>query len=423
MLVNPPLWTQNGTYSAEQDRSLIEAMVRTEGVVNTTSMVPTVITNSRQVSIGAGGAYVKGDYATSGGRGMYFIYNNGSHEVTLPVAETQPRYDLVVLRIYDSAVSGSVNEGRFEVVRGTPASSPRIPSTPSTAIPIAAVLSPAGSTQLQTNNLSDQRTVAQSNGTVVGNVDSGQSTRLNQLATPGSPVLITTKENPSQLYISTGSGFQSVGSSTVINQQSDLPSSAPDGVIYTSKKDGRTYQRRDNIWKFFNGWGPFITVGRTDKRTYLGPYVGSLLVNGPSNYNWGDEPLKSSSDYSTYFSLLRGTNAQEQADGAKAGGVTIKRPGKYHVEMKFRLYGKSSNTHVRSRLQNIGASPNFTSVDNQENFGVITKDEEYYVHSNSTVILQEPGSKEYTKLVPFIRTSKPVDLQVCVMRVELEYEF
>ncbi len=64
MLINPPTWTQNGSYTAEQDRRLIGAIVRTEGVANASSMVPTVVSNSRQVSISAGGAYINGDYAT-----------------------------------------------------------------------------------------------------------------------------------------------------------------------------------------------------------------------------------------------------------------------------------------------------------------------------------------------------------------------
>jgi len=130
MLINPPTWTQNGTYTAEQDRRLVGALVRTEGVVNISSMVPKVISGSRQVSISDGGAYIHGDYAQAGGGGTYFVYNDGAHEVAIPVAGTLDRYDLIVLRIYDSAVSGSVNEARFDVVSGTPASSPRNPAVP-----------------------------------------------------------------------------------------------------------------------------------------------------------------------------------------------------------------------------------------------------------------------------------------------------
>ena len=66
MLINPPTWTQNGSYTAEQDRRLIGAIVRTEGIANASSMVPTVVSNSRQISISAGGAYVNGDYAQTG---------------------------------------------------------------------------------------------------------------------------------------------------------------------------------------------------------------------------------------------------------------------------------------------------------------------------------------------------------------------
>src|SRR5699024_1098101 len=174
-------------------------------------------------------------------------------------------------RIYDSAVSGSVNEARFDVVSGTPASSPRIPAVPRSSIPIAAVKVNAGATQLWLASLTDQRVIAQMNGTVTGNVPNVQQTKLNQLASPSNPILITPESSPADLQISTGGGFSSIGSSQVYYKRSEFPKTATEGTIATSRYEGRTYQMREGRWMFFSGWGPYVSVGRTaDDTSHLG---------------------------------------------------------------------------------------------------------------------------------------------------------
>lgn len=421
MLINPPTWTQNGTYTAEQDRRLIGAIVRTEGVANSSSMVPTVVSNTRQVSISAGGAYINGDYAQTGagGGGMYFSYNDGAFEIALPVSGSIARYDLIVLRVYDSAVSGSVNEARFEVVTGTPSASPRIPSVPRSAIAIAAVKINPGTTQIQPSDLSDQRTIAQLNGTVTGNVTSTQATRLNQLASPTNPVLITQAGSPNDLRISTGSGFRSVGGSDTYAGMGDLPKSATEGTIATHTATGRTYQYRDNSWKMFSGWGPYITVGRTADYAHTGPYVGGLILNAGSPTSWGNEAPKSSGDYSSYFTIASGTSGSSLA---KAGGINFKRPGKYHVELRYQVIGRVNGTGIRSRLSAPGVSQ-FTAADNQENYVLLGKGQEHTISTSGTIIVSNTSGSTHGMLVPWLRTTAAVTLSTLLLRVEMEYEF
>ena len=419
MLINPPTWTQNGTYTAEQDRQLVGAIVRTEGVANPNGMVPKVITNSRQVSISAGGAYIAGDYAQSGGGGMYFVYNDGAYEVALPVAGSLPRYDLVVLRIYDSAVSGSVNEARFDVVSGTPAASPRVPAVPRSSIAIGAVKINPGAAQLQLNDMADQRTVAQINGTVTGSVNTYMASRLDKVATPSSPVLITRAGSANDLQISTGGGFHSIGGSDVYNTWSNLPKSATVGTIATVGSNGRTYQYRDGKWKIFTGWGPYVSIGKTADTSHLGPYVGGLLLNAGSPSSWGNEVPKSSSDYSTYFSVVKGTAGTTLS---RAGGITFKRPGKYHVEMRYQVIGRVNGTAIRSRMAGPGISQ-FSAIDNQENYVLLGKGQEHTLTTSGTIIVSNTGAATHGKLVPWIRTSAAVTLSTVLMRVEMEYEF
>lgn len=419
MLINPPTWTQNGAYTAEQDRQLIGAIVRTEGVANANGMVPRVVTNSRQVSISAGGAYIAGDYAQSGGGGMYFVYNDGAYEVALPVAGSLPRYDLVVLRIYDSAVSGSVNEARFDVVSGTPAASPRVPAVPRSSIAIGAVKVNPGAAQLQLNDLADQRVVAQINGTVTGNVNTYMANRLDQVATPASPVLITRTGAADDLQISTGGGFHSVGGSDIYHTITAMPKSATEGTIATDMNSGRTYQYREGMWKMFIGWGPYTTIGSTADTAHTGPYVGNLILNAGASASWGNETPKSSPDYSTYYSLVKGTSGSTLS---RAGGITFKRPGKYHVEMRYQVIGRVNGTGVRSRMAGPGISQ-FTAADNQENYVLLGKGQEHTITTSGTIIVSNTGASTHGKLVPWIKTTAAVTLSTVLMRVEMEYEF
>lgn len=421
MLINPPIWTQNGRYTAEHDRRLIGGLVRSEGVADTTSMRATAVSNSRQVSIGAGGAYINGDYDQAGGGGMYFGYNDGAHEVAIPVPGSSARYDLIVLRVYDSAVSGSTNEVRFDVITGTESTSPRIPAVPRSAIAICAVRTAPGATVVRDIDIADQRTVAQLNGGVTGNVDYTQQTKLNQVASPSNPILITRDNDPNTLQLSTGGGFQTIGGSQVYYQESEVPRSAPEGTIATSRAAGRTYQMRDGKWRFFAGWGPNITVGRTlDHYSYLGPYLGGVALNTGNTTGWGDETPRSSSDYATYFSVTGGSSGTSIS---RAGGVTLRIPGMYHVEYRYQVRTTRAGTAVRSRIAGPGIG-HFTAADNMEQYTVIQgRNEEHTFSNSSTISVTNTNKSTHGKIIPWLRTSSPVRMMTFIMKIELLYEF
>lgn len=419
MLINPPTWTQNGKYTAEQDRRLIGAIVRTEGIAGANSMVPKAVSNTRTVSIGSGGAYVAGDYGSSGGGGMYFVYNDGAFEVALPTSESLPRYDLIVLRIHDSSVSGSINEARLEVVRGVPAKTPRIPSRPLSSIEICSVRVNAGTTYIKSTDISDLRTVAQLNGGVTGSVTSDQATRLNQAASPTNPLLITSKDNPDSLQMSTGNGFRTIGSSEIVRGHSDLPKSAPEGAIVTYVDGGRTYQMRDGKWRFFHGWGPYITIGRVKDATHSGGYCGGLLVNPGTSADWAGGVPKSSKDYASHFSLYKGVGGPDRNRG---GYVTFKTPGMYHIETRYDITGMTNNTDVITATVEDLISDN-TKADNGENRHTIQKGQNLRVSASNTLVVNTRSSGPHGRLYPYLKTSRPVKFDRLLMRVELRYEF
>ena len=78
----------------------------------------------------------------------------GAYPVSLDTALTitfgdgnasNPRFDLVVLRIYDAAVDGGAEtKGAIEIIQGAAAPSPIVPTVPAAAIPLAQVRVPAG---------------------------------------------------------------------------------------------------------------------------------------------------------------------------------------------------------------------------------------------------------------------------------------
>lgn len=305
-----PVWMEKGRYSAEDDRRLIGAIVRTEGVVSQNDMKPSAGTNSMQVNISTGGAFINGDFTNSGGGGMYYVYNEGNASVTLPPAASAPRYDLIYLKIHDSSVFtdtvvGAVDEARFGVVSGATANSPAVPATPTNAIPICAVFVAPGVTAIQANNLTDQRPLAQFQSGLSGSTTTAQLSKLDSVASTTNPVLATSATSPGEVLISTGNGFLPVGGTIFCKDATEFPKSPRPGAIAYDNSTNREFQFRDGRWKFNNGDGPFISVGAGKSSTGMGSHGGpnKMVINpvlGAPYPGW--EP-DSSLGYDTYFGV------------------------------------------------------------------------------------------------------------------------
>jgi hypothetical protein len=167
--INPPAYLQAGTYSARLDRlaqaSLLApahgvgALAIRGGVrptpSNTGLQVTQRSTPAMFVTIGAGMAYVPPQSATGG---AYIVENDASHDVAIAASHASlARRDLVVARVYDSEVSGVLNEWRLEVVTGTPSGSPTLPATPSGALALAQVQVAAASSTVLNAAITDLR--------------------------------------------------------------------------------------------------------------------------------------------------------------------------------------------------------------------------------------------------------------------------
>lgn len=91
-------------------------------------------------------------------QGPYLGWSSIVRNVVLDNGDpTNPRIDRVVARIYDSGIGDSLLKARIEVVAGTPAPSPSVPSVPAGAIPLARVAVAANATQITNANITDER--------------------------------------------------------------------------------------------------------------------------------------------------------------------------------------------------------------------------------------------------------------------------
>jgi hypothetical protein len=159
-LRTPPSWLQNGSHTAENDRlTTTGSLWGVSGVVRSADLAVTA-SSGLNLSVAAGWAAIVGNYQTN--MGTYMAYNDGATTATITTADaTYPRIDLVCITVTDAQYSGTTNTVAINVVKGTAASSPTVPSTPTNSIALAQVAVAANATTISSGNITDVRTRAQ----------------------------------------------------------------------------------------------------------------------------------------------------------------------------------------------------------------------------------------------------------------------
>jgi hypothetical protein len=159
-LAELPLWLQAGTYTSENDRMLLRALVDTEGITGSGDFkVSQHSTPAMSVDVAAGIAFVA---RTAGVGDLYGAESQALVTLTIAASDaTNARIDIVVLRVYDAAYSGADSKGTLEVISGTPSGTPTAPATPSDSIKLAEVTVAAGSTSVLDAAILDTRPRAQ----------------------------------------------------------------------------------------------------------------------------------------------------------------------------------------------------------------------------------------------------------------------
>jgi hypothetical protein len=162
-LRTPPSWLQNGSHPAENDRLTTQALWATTGIINSSSLA--VTQNSpvgMSVIIASGWAAIVG--TTQANMGTYVGYNDAATVVAITTANpTNPRIDLICMTVQDAYYTGASNNVIFQVVAGTPAGSPVVPSVPANSIALAEVAVAAGALSITTGNITDRRVLVTTN--------------------------------------------------------------------------------------------------------------------------------------------------------------------------------------------------------------------------------------------------------------------
>jgi hypothetical protein len=154
----PPLYLQSGSHSAEEDRlGISTAYGKTSGVAGSADLAVTANgTPNMSVNVAAGRAVIVGTESSL--QGAYHVVNDAAKNLTISAANaTNPRRDLIVAKVQDSAYSGATNSWSLVVVTGTAAASPVDPATPANSITLARVAVAANATSITAGNITDLR--------------------------------------------------------------------------------------------------------------------------------------------------------------------------------------------------------------------------------------------------------------------------
>lgn len=169
-LHTPPSWLQNGSHPAENDRLTTQALWATTGIIKSTSLAVTA--NSpigMSVLVASGWAAIVG--TTQANMGTYVAFNDATATLTITTANaTDPRIDLVCVTVNDSYYTGSSDNVVFQVIAGTPASSPTVPATPANSIALAEVYVGAAVLSINSGNITDLRVLTTTNIPEVGDI-------------------------------------------------------------------------------------------------------------------------------------------------------------------------------------------------------------------------------------------------------------
>ena len=161
-LRTPPSWLQNASHPAVNDRLTTTGILwKSEGVAETGALAITQsATPAMTVLAAAGHALIAGTEISN--QGFYIAFNDAPVTLAISASDTTfARIDRVCAVVQDSFYSGINDQVIFQVVAGTPASSPVIPAEPANAITLATIVVAANTTAIVNANITDVRTRAQ----------------------------------------------------------------------------------------------------------------------------------------------------------------------------------------------------------------------------------------------------------------------
>jgi hypothetical protein len=159
-VISPPAWAQNGVYTAQIDRLVLDGFLKSSGITSLGSFAVAQETPaSMNVVVDRGTAYVRGQETAY--QGWYHILNENPVALNVPASNsTNPRIDLVYIRIHDQAYFGTENAASIQIQTGVPDPSPSVPTITGTYLPLAQIYVAAGATVITNANITSLRPVA-----------------------------------------------------------------------------------------------------------------------------------------------------------------------------------------------------------------------------------------------------------------------
>lgn len=162
MTLSTPVWMQNATYTASEDRLVIGAMW-SAGVLHPTylKVSPRGAGANMSVDVASGSAVVQGSAGPD--QGKYLVNSTAVENVPISAspASGQSRIDILVARVRDSSVSGASDDWVLEVIDGTPTSgAPSAPTVPASSLLLARVQVLGGSASIVSRDIRDRRVLS-----------------------------------------------------------------------------------------------------------------------------------------------------------------------------------------------------------------------------------------------------------------------
>ncbi len=200
MTVRTPTFVQALAHPAEDVRLALRSLAGYFGVDFAADLEVTENgTPDLSVNVAEGGAWIYGTESLT--QGLYHAYNDSTENLPLAAADpSDPRIDLVVLAVEDSAYSGSADGAALAVVTGTPAATPTTPAPPDNALPLAVVEVAAGATSVTNSNIVDLRFVRRHYEAPWGYVTEATPANFTFTTSTGSSPTFTWREFPGRRY-------------------------------------------------------------------------------------------------------------------------------------------------------------------------------------------------------------------------------
>jgi hypothetical protein len=148
-VLNPPVWLEAGTYTANHDRLVTSLLVDRNhdvngalqsldgGVVGPKDQLQVTANGTMTVTVNAGIAAVPRVSLTP--PGVYLCYNNGSFSMAVPTQATNQRNDILVARVNDSEEGNPGDNWELYLVPGPPGPSPIDPVVPPNYVKLARI--------------------------------------------------------------------------------------------------------------------------------------------------------------------------------------------------------------------------------------------------------------------------------------------